>query len=160
MSASPNERMAAKVAAVNKAHQAALEIYHLMRPIFEPFIGEKIDKQDGTFLAKIAKLLPPLSYEHDLRVIRNSSNYSLSWTIYTSEECGDTGNHVSYEVTVYVGGMSGGRLVDLKYDAPVDRRRDFTVEWLREARAQCRRKKEAYEAAQRALWPFDEDYDR
>ena len=153
-------RTTAKVAAVNRAHRVAMDVWQTMHDIFAPLVGEKIDKADGTFLAKIAKLLPKLPHDHSITIIRDSSEYSLAWSITCNEPiCGDCG-HLYYGITTYIGGMSGGRLTNFDHHEDKPKyRTDYTVKELLELRDDCKKKKNAYEAARSACWPFDEEYD-
>lgn len=153
-------RTKAKVAAVNRAHRVAMEVWQTMHDIFAPLVGEKIDKADGTFLAKIAKLLPELPHDHSITVIRVTSDYTLAWSITCNESIGDASGTVYYGISTYIGNMSGGVLIDLNNHGkkPVYRT-NYTVKELLQKRDDCKAKKNAYEVARSDCWPFDEEYD-
>lgn len=147
----------AKVKAVNRCHQVSMEIYDLLMPIFQPLVGEKLTKVDGTFLAKFKKLVPELPNEHDISVMGGPDDYSLRWSIKCNEQIEGTHGCLYYDITTYIGKMSGGVLTAIE-DRP-ERKTDFTYEWLRDGRKACEEKKDAYEKARTALWPFGEDRD-
>jgi hypothetical protein len=151
----------AKVAAVNAAHSYALTLYTTLRPVLEPFVGQQIEKADGGLLQKVAKLLPELPYTHNLAVIRNSSTYSLIWSVKACESypssSGDTNFAVYHEISVYVGHMEGNKLVSF-YDPP-DFKTGYTVKEVEALRAAYRKAKNAADAALSAIQHFGE-YDR
>lgn len=153
-------RTTAKVKAVNRAHKTSMEIWQTMHEIFSPLVGEKIDKADGTFLAKIAKLLPKLPHDHSVTVIRAGGPYSLAWSITCNEPIGDSHGHLYYGITTYIGHLNDGILTGIKgYDMKLKLRTDYTVKELLDKRDACKVAKSAYEAARSACWPFDEEYD-
>jgi hypothetical protein len=151
----------ARVNAVNRAHAHAKKLYEQLRAIFEPYVGEKVVKQDGTLMAKYAKLLPEFPVTPRLHVYRHTSDYSLAWTVKTSEpDSGDpNGYHTVtyYEVTVYIGDLRGGVLTELpdRYK-PDYLRTDFTVEEVVQKRAEYRRAREVYEKARSEISDFGE----
>ena len=58
------DRLAAKVRAVNRAHQIAREIYPRLLEAMRPFIGSKVYTVNGALLAKVEKALPDLPHEN------------------------------------------------------------------------------------------------
>lgn len=153
--------LAAKVAAVNAANKLAVELYPKLREVFEPFVGQKIEKADGTLLAKIAKLMPEFPCTPGLHVYKYGSDYSLAWCVKTCESSsGRTGDYQIanyHETMVYVGNIKNGVLVDF-YKAP-ELRTDYTVEAVEAAREAYKKAKQAADDAQSKLHPFGE-YDR
>lgn len=153
----------AKVAAVNNANRYALELYPQLRAIFEPFIGQKIEKADGGLLMKIAKLLPEFPCKPGLHVYKMSSDYSLVWVVKTCESQAINGKHDNYhvahyhETSVYVGNMRHGVLTDF-CKAP-ELRTDYTAAEVEAAREAYRKAKQAADDARSALFNFGE-YDR
>jgi hypothetical protein len=153
--------IAAKVAAVNAANKLAMEIYPTLRAIFEPYVGQKVEKADGGLLAKIAKLLPDFPCKPGLHVYKLGSNYSLAWVVKTCES--SAGRQADYQIanyhetTVYIGNVTGGVLSEF-CKAP-ELRTDYTVEAVEAAREAYRKAKQAADDAHGKLHPFGE-YDR
>lgn len=148
--------LAARVKAVNAANAYAMKLYPVLMDFFRPLLGQQILKVDGTLLKKIEAAMPAFPdsgvSQNRLHVYRNTSDYSLAWTVKTCESIEGASSCVYHEIAVYVGGLSGGTLKD--FYAPPDLRSDYKVEDVKAARA-------AYEAAQRtadnlksALHPF------
>ncbi len=155
-----SQRTAAKVKAVNRAHRVAMEVWQTMHDIFAPLVGEKLDKADGAFLVKIAKLLPKLPHDHGIRVLRTGAPYSLAWEITCNEPVGDGETSLYFGISTYVGNMRDGVLTDLgHHDEKPMYRTDHTVEELLKLRADCSKAKIAYGVARTSMWPFDEEYD-
>jgi hypothetical protein len=50
-----HDKLVAKVQAVNTANGAAWDLYHVLRGVFAPLVGEQVCKKDGQFLAKVQK---------------------------------------------------------------------------------------------------------
>lgn len=153
--------LAAKVAVVNNANKYALELYPSLRAIFEPFLGQKIEKADGTLLKKIAELIPDHICNTSIHVYRHTSDYSLAWVVKTNESYpnnrGDCHLAVYHETVVYVGHMRSGFLEKF-YDAP-GFRHDYTVEEIIAKREEYKIAKGIADKCLSALFPFGE-YDR
>lgn len=138
--------LATKVATVNKANAYAMSLYKLLAPIFTSLVGEKIEKNDGGLMVKVAKLVPALAEVTGIRVYRRNSSFSLSYVVQasTSNETGTT----YHEVSVYIGDMEGATLIKMA-PAP-DHRTDFTVE-------EIERKQKTYEIAQASAQKAQDD---
>ena len=148
-----NEKLAAKVKATNKANQTAIELYPKLVAVFRPLIGQKIVKIDGSLLTKIADLLPPLPNDHDLRVYRNRSEYTLSWIVNASEQVND--HSCTYaEIGLYIGDLNGNVLTKI-YDEP-QLRANYTVTEVEAQRAAYWSAQKVADAAKSALHPFGE----
>lgn len=162
MQATRESRLAAKVRAVNRAHEYANKLYPWLVEKFAPLVGQKILKQDGSLLAKYADLVPELPSTHNLHVYRHHSDYSLAWTVKTSEpESGDgSGPHtvLYYEVTFYVGDLRGQTLEKLTVHQ-FTARTDYTAAEVAGKREAYEKAKQAADDARSALYPFGE-YDR
>jgi hypothetical protein len=148
------EKLTCKVAAINRANAYGKEIYQTLTKIFEPLVGEKILKVDGSLLAKYAALVPKFEYSHALHVYRHSSDYSLAWTVKTCEPL-PPGSCMYHESTVYIGDLRGGMLDKLAI-YPFDSRSDFTVEEITQKRVDFENAKKALDEARSALYPFGE----
>lgn len=153
-----DDALSAKVAAVNKANAYALEIYPRLRLVFEPLVGQKILKVDGTLLAKVEKLLPEFPCSPGLHAYESSSDYSLRWCVKTMESYQSRQSDCQiasyYEADVYIGTLENGVLTKL-YEPPI-LRTDFTVGEISNLRAAYEKAKEAAREARSALGPFGE----
>lgn len=147
--------LAARVKGVNRAHDYANKLYARLVPTFKPMVGTKIFKVDGTLLQKIKEQLPELPCTPGLHVHKNSSDYSLSFSVRTSEDV--NGLAYYHSVSVYIGDVRNGVLE--KIANPHEFRTDFTVEEIAEKRTKYNLAKQAYDNAKSALFPFGE-YDR
>lgn len=155
-----SDYLAAKVKAVNSAHTHAKRVFALLAPVFAPFVGQQIETAPGPLLAKLKKLLPDLPDirgTSSIQVFRESSPYSLRWTVKACESVNPSGC-VYYEVSVYIGDMRGGVFVKA-YDAAhsVDGwRTDYTAEEIAGKHAAVKAAEDALSEAKSALWPFNE----
>jgi|SaaInlV_165m_DNA_1040744.scaffolds.fasta_scaffold124459_1 hypothetical protein len=129
-----------KVKAVNDCHRIANELYPKLLEIFEPLVGCKILKVDGSLLAKLHDLTKGFD-DPDAHMIMHSRNsYNLQWTVKTCVNDGN-GGCMYHEVGVYIANLEGTAIKDIiKQDV---RRDDWTVEEITE-------KREAYETANKA----------
>lgn len=148
----------AKVKAVNSCHDEANKLYDVLLPIFKPLLGCQLDKMDGTFLAKIDKLVPDLPHATKLSVFRSSSEHSLSFTVKTWEHIADSHGCLYYETTLYIGDMRGGVLIALT-ERPKPFRTDFTEQEIQDKRITWREARDALDDARSALCPFGEEID-
>ena len=145
--------LAAKVKATNKANAYAMEIHPQLCAVFAPFVGQKIEKVDGSLLAKIAKLMPKFIDGVPLHVYRYNSNYSLMYVVKTCEMIPPHGC-TYYEASCYVGEMRDGVLIKL-CDAP-KLRTDYTVEEVKANRAAYKAAQQLADDAKGKLHPFGE----
>lgn len=158
----PNQ-LAAKVAARNKAHAYAREIYPILAEYFRPFVGQKILKADGTLLKKIADGLPVLPDSSHLHQVYQTTGhgYSLSWVIRACESFKDDSRGYQscdyYDRYCYVGDLRDGVLKAISN--PPEYRTDYTEEEVLSKREAYRAAKKAFDEAQSALGDFGE-YDR
>lgn len=145
----------AKCKAMNKANQYGIELYEKLVAIFKPLVGQKIEKADGTLLAKIQKLIPELPCEPFFRAYKKSSNYSLFWGIYVSEPVIDDerNSYLNHEVSLYIGDMRDAVLMEIR-DAH-DRRTDYNADEVMALIADQELKKKAYEDVRNQLYKFD-----
>lgn len=126
-----NNRTTLKVKAVNLANQYAKVLFHQLNPYFAQFVGQKIEKTDGSLLKKVADNLPninqadgrPDGLHVSFMTYRNNSRYTLS---YVAKVCVSGNGHCAYhEATAYIGDMDGGVLKNVKYTEP-EGRTDWT----------------------------------
>ncbi len=134
-----------KVAAVNRANAEAKRLHPLFVEAFRPFLGKKIITQSG--LVAKAKGIPdalvpfkPDGYRTP-SVYRNSSNYSLSFTVKVCESANSwrgTGHQSAHyaEQTIYVGELQGDILSKL-IEQPSQPRSDWTADEIRDLRQQA-----------------------
>jgi hypothetical protein len=162
--------LTARVAAANLAHAYANKLRTVLRPFFANYVGQKIVKDDGSLLKKVAEKLPafpdvkgnPGQHEHaTIMTYRLASNYSLAWTVKVCQPL-PPGTCVYYEITVYV--------VDFVYDTESNvlkkmpdtagyvemYRTDFDVATIVAGIADYEAKQKAADDAKSALWPFSD----
>ena len=147
--------LAAKVAAVNMAHEYANELRPILLAAFAPYVGQKILKTDGTLLQKVRETLPELPSHAGLSVFRRSESYSL---VYTVKTCVSYGEHscTYHEVSLYLYRFDGVTLAPWNGCQWENLRTDHTeaeVFALRQANTAA---KEAASRAAAALYPFGE----
>ena len=148
----------AHVRAVNRAHAAANEWRPKLIEAFEPYLGCKIEKADGSLLAKVKKVVDDLKlpYGNSLSIHRSlRSNYILFFTVRAGEVA--DGRSYNREVSLYIGEMICGVLT--KMCEMTEFRTDFTPEKVLAAREAYKQAKKLADDAESALHPFGE-YDR
>ena len=147
-------RLNAKVKAINRAHTYANQLSKQLQEIFRPLVGQEILKVDGQLLVKVKNLLPEFSNTSGLQVYRSSSNYSLAWTVKTSEMDTES-TWMYYEIGVYVGSLNGKILTDL---TPREELRvDYMPDEILRNREEYLRLKKLADTARSNLWPFGEN---
>ena len=114
--------LAAGDIAKNRANANAMALYDIFAKALAPFVGQKILKADGSFLAKVRAAFPKI----DIFYYRNQSNYSVSFVAKESENIVGGCGCVYEESTVYIGDLNNGVLVKL-YERPTFRT-DYCVE--------------------------------
>jgi len=146
------DKLVARVRGVNAANAYGVQLYPLLREVFEPLVGVQVCKKDGGLLGRVSKLLPVFPNKREMRVYHSKGDYSLEFGVQTCESCGST--CVYYEVSVYVGRLTDGVLMELC--EPFTGRTDWTPD-------EVIVKREAYGGAMRAadlikstLFPFGE----
>jgi len=152
------EKLEAKVKAVNRAHKYAKELYAKLAPIFAPLVGEKVLKADDQLMVKYRELLPELPNTVPLFVYRDTSRYSLSWTVRTCENLSSGRTCDYYEVTVYVCDLDDG-VVSKLYKPPTDfqnLRDDYDIKDILTLRAKVKEAKDKYTGLKSQLGPFEE----
>lgn len=154
------EVLAARVRIVNRAHETANQLARVLKERFAPLVGKKIEKAGGQILEKYKGLLPEFPHDHNLMVYKHTSNYSLAWTVKTSETVPmvGVGHAYYYEVTFYVGDLQGDTLKNIATHE-TNFRTDFTAEEVEKNREAFKVAQKAFEDARSALYPFGE-YDR
>ena len=145
--------LSARVIARNRANANAMALYDLFSKALAPFVGQKIEKVDRAFLAKVRAVLPKMTFFF----YRYPSIYSVSFVAKESEMLSDGYSCVYEEALVYVGDVSNGVLVKL-YDRPAFRT-DYTVAEVQELRNQLSEARKAVSTIKSKLNGFGE-YDR
>lgn len=153
------EILETRVNGVNRANKYGNELYHILRKVFKPFIGQKVIRKTGGLMKKIQNIIDSLDLPSGipLQVYRNSfSDYSLAYTVKTCE----TSNCRAYyhEISVYIGNLENGILKDMNYPFP-DFKTDYKAETIIEKRKLYKELKEKADRAKSELFPFD-TYDR
>jgi hypothetical protein len=145
--------LAAKVKATNKANAYAMEIYDKLAAVFAPLVGQKIEKADGSLLAKVQKLLPEFISGVPMHVYRYNSNYSLMYVVKTCESI-PPHTCTYYEASCYVGEMRDGVLTKLCNRPQL--RTDYTVDEIKAARKAYAEAQKLADDAKGKLHPFGE----
>lgn len=148
-------KLEANVDAVNRAHAYANYIDPILRAIFEPFVGQKILKQDGTLMEKYRKLVPAFENTNSLCVFKRSTDYSLAWTVRTCSIYPESSHHSAfyYEITVYICDINGAVLSGMCATRP-DAKADYKVEDIQKIRQEVKEAEKALDAIKRKLGPF------
>jgi hypothetical protein len=154
-----DERLAARVRAVNKVHERVNTLYAELEPIYQQFINCKIYKKACSFLKSVEAKLPKYSWEDHISVSR--SDYSIYYRVYHNETYGKdnwgSDKHISYEATVYIGSVGDGVLLEIPAHTP--RRTDYVASDIEAARVAYRDAQKIADNLKSALEPFG-DYDR
>lgn len=156
-------RLEAKVRAVNSAHTQASSLHAILTTVFVNLVGKKILKVDGELLAKIAAVLPELPKGTGLNIWRKRSEYSLAWGISASESYssgfpdGEHRTSVYHETTVYVGRLDGGILAEMTEFQPQSMRTNYTATEIAIRRATAEDLKKKYDKVISDLFPFGTD---
>ena len=153
MPATPN--MIANVKAVNSCHAECNRLFPILAELFRPFVGQKIEKVDGTLLAKINSKLDFLPNTVPISVCRSRLNYSLAWTVRACESIPEDCGCLYYSRTIYVGDVSNGVLEKISPFEPA--KTDYTTDELLKNLETYKTAKAAMEDARSALWPFSEN---
>lgn len=97
-----NTGLDAKVAARNEVNIVAMALYDKLRPIFEPYLGKKVENADGTLVAKLREKVKEVSdqFSGHPYFYRGNSRYSIYFTV---KSCKSDQKHCSYmEESVYI----------------------------------------------------------
>ena len=146
-------RLAAKVAATNRANKNAIALYAAFSAAAKPFIGQKIFKADGELTAKFKAALPALPFYF----YQSRSNYSLLYIAKESESIAGDCGCIYAESYAYIASVTLGTLVQL-HDAP-NLRTDYTVEEIAKLREEIEKAEEIVSKLKSKLNPFGM-YDR
>ncbi len=148
-------KLDAKIQARNENNRIAMAVYDALIPVFTPYLGKKIQNQDGSFIAKlrpeIEKALAPLKAQAH-QIWCNTYPYSLSFCVKTCKNFNGGGYYD--ECSVYIADMQGADIKRL-YDR-CERKTDFRAEDIIAARAEVTRTRTAYQNAESALAGFGE----
>lgn len=154
-------RLEARVKAQNTANAIAMKVFDALVDVFAEFEGKKVLKADGSLLKKVDDLvkaaMPQLPDDRRINVYRNSSNYTISYTVNCCEMVPDTCTCVYQDATVYIADLSGQKIEKL-YDKDY-RPTDYDADDIERKRLDYKEKKRIADEALSALFPFGE-YDR
>jgi len=148
-------RLAAKVKAVNRANEEAIKWHKLLVAIFAPLVGNQLFKATGGLLEKYRKLLPVFPNTPSLYFSMGISNYRLSWVVKTCEMIEGTCGCLYHETTIDIGKLDNGVLTEM-YDT-FTARTDYTAEEITAKREAIRAAEKVLSNARSALYPFDEN---
>lgn len=148
-----NEKLAAKIKAVNLANATANRIKPHLTEIFKEFVGRRITKKDHSLLANVKEHLPASINDPNIWIDMPTAEHFLCWAVRASVGYSDI--YVSYhELNVYIGSIENHVLVSLSDQTPF--RTDYTLEEIIAKRQALADAKKALSQAQSALYPFDE----
>lgn len=139
-------RLAAKVAAQNKANAEANRLVPLFVALFTEAVGQKVFKTDGSLAKKWADRLPASNQT----LYKRQSNYSLGFCVKADAEV-DGRTHYA-EQGIHVGEVSDGVLTKLNPSDPVPV--DYDAQVIAELRVTAERLKEQARHAENACHPF------
>jgi len=143
----------ARVIARNRANANAMALYDLLSKVFAPFVGQKIEKVDGSLLAKVQASFPKITFFF----YRYRSNYSVCYVAKECQSLSDGNSCVYEETTVYIGDVRDGVLQSL-YPRP-SFRHDWTVEEVQKLRHEAEEAEKIASDAKSKLCEFGM-YDR
>jgi hypothetical protein len=131
-------KLEAKVAAVNRCHEYAAQLYAKLTQFFKEYEGQKVVKVDGCLLAKIADKLGEIEKPLGINAWRKHCSFSLTYGVSASV----TSNGIAmYHETSFSVGQVDNQVLTKVYDRPYNLRTDYTVEEVlakREAYKQAR----------------------
>jgi hypothetical protein len=145
----------AKIEAVNKACSYANDIRGELIDFFVGLKGKKIKKLNGSFLEKYKKLLPKFVNRSDLSVYAESSDVLLSWSVKSSVNVKGKEYCIYHCVTIIVGYMKDGVLVELREDG-VNFKSNWSINEVKHKLWVYNDLKRKLELAKYDLVPFDE----
>jgi hypothetical protein len=143
----------AKVQAQNTAAFIANELYPVFRSVFEPMVGQKVLKFDGSLIAKVEAQLPKIQNIQGVQVYRHSIWGTLCWVVKVSCAVKDRPFCEYQEVPITIGSLDDGVLVEL-FDETDKKRDDYDVNDIRRLQEVYRVKMKEAREAERALYPF------
>jgi len=154
-----DEKLKAKVAAMNKGYAYAEKLWPQLIDIFTPFVGKQVFKSGGGLLAKIEKLLPDFKDDTIHNVYRYSSDYSLMWNVKTCEFM-PPHSCMYNEVSVYVAEVRNGIIQSMytKEKAAEHFSKRFTFEAVKEQRLLIKEARKVLDDLKGKLYPFEEFY--
>ena len=146
-----------RVEGVNMANKYANEIRPMLVKVFEPYIGCKILKADGSLLASVLKWVPKMRNDNSLHVYRSSSAYSLAFVV---KSCVSRDGRAYYHETyVHIGAIDGCVLRDVRDDGDELFKTDYSADEVAAARREYEAAEKAASEAESKLHPFGK-YDR
>jgi hypothetical protein len=144
----------ARVKARNKVNAHAIAFYTMMAAVFKPLIGEKVEKADGSLLAKIDKILPPFPEEEGLRFWRHHAPYSIAWGLDIREPVQDAEVWTYEKEIVYIARVDNQILTSM--ESPFTARTDYKASEIERLRKAYEKAKNDADKARSALFPFGE----
>lgn len=160
-------KLEARVACRNCSNALLIAYVRKYREALTPFIGQKIYKTDGTFLAKVAKELPKIPHSNPtiddsgkprmgINAYVHHGAYSLTLRITASIPVYFHGNltSVSLEGMAWIANTRGDTLEGFPDINPDDYRTNITAEEILAARAEEQAAQQALRAANAKLLDF------
>jgi hypothetical protein len=140
------QRLRAKVKAVNRANTFANALHPILKEYFAPYVGCKVIKSDGQLLKKIEDKLPKLPFSLDvgIRWYRSVTTYSLLWNVSVSESVDET-SCLYHEVGIYVGELEGDTLKSLSEISKL--RTDYDFDTIKQLMQEAKAAEKAFDEA-------------
>lgn len=151
-----NSKLAARVAAKNRANQLAFDAQKTLLPIFAQFVGQKIVNGDGSFVVKLRNLVKESIATYDggnSQIYLYGSRYSICYVAKTWEQF----NGCSYyaETSFYLGELQNGNTLE-KLCNPLVCHAVLTEEAILQARVEVKKARKILQDAESALCGFGE----
>lgn len=149
-------RLECKVKARNEANHIANQLGPMLIEALKPLVGQKILNQGGMLSAKAKAILEKASGSlRDSFYFHSNNTYSLYVTVKTSASNADGCSYA--EQSIRLGDIDAHSFNLAKLADPVtDWRDDWTVEEVREIRAELRKAQDATNACKSRLGDFGE----
>lgn len=156
-------KLAARIKATNDANRRANELYDLLAPFFQQYVGKPVVTKDNQLLKRIIDKMPEIPPDHwpDRRVWFVCRGYSLDWQVfsrmeYKSERAYQGADHEQVEATVSIGKLEKGVLVSIYPRS--ERKCDYELAEIVAAREAATDAKKVYDEALAKCHPFGERY--
>jgi hypothetical protein len=164
-----NDRLEARVRAVNLCNEVCGVVFARLKARLAPFVGKLVTKADGTLRENVKASLAGIWEDYEKRtpdgcritITTNFMRAGFAWAVYVSAPVGDpNGDHTvqSAEQSVYVGDLDGQTLRRLN-DCDHARRTDYSAAEIRAQREKVKQLEAVFSEEKAKLFPFGE-YDR
>lgn len=151
------ETLEAKVKATNIANAKANELYTVLAPIIANWEGHDILKVDGTLKLKYANQLPEFPFNPSLRITRDNTKYSLSFSVSACVNIEGQPTCLYVNATTYLAKVSNGVVGEIC--PPTALPTDYNADAIEMARNEYKAAQAVADELKYKFYPFGE-YDR